>query len=66
MGIFYVAVLNVLILFGSKTWVMTPRLDKALKGFHHRAVRRMAGMVPKRQQDVTWVYPPIGEALSMV
>ena len=26
----------------------------------------MAGMGPKRQRDGTWVYPPIGAALSMV
>ena len=26
----------------------------------------MAGMVPKRQQGGTWVYPPIGAALAMV
>ena len=26
----------------------------------------MAGMVPKRQQDGTWVYTPIGSVLEMV
>ena len=43
-----------------------PRLEKSLKGFHHRAARRIAGMGPKRQQDRTWVYPTIGAALAIV
>ena len=43
-----------------------PWLEKALEGFHHRVVRHMAGMGPKRQQDGTWVYQPIGAALAMV
>ena len=43
-----------------------PQLEKYLTGFHHQAVRRMAGMVPKRQLDGTWVYTPIQVALAMV
>ena len=65
-GRFYVAVVQAMLLFGSEAWVMTPRSEKALEGFHHRAVRQMAGMGPKSQWDRTWVYPPIGEALKMV
>ena len=45
---------------------MTPRMEKSLKGFHHWAVRRMAGMVPKSKRDGTWLYPPIGAALKTV
>ena len=54
------------ILFGSKTWVLTPWLEKPLKGFHPWAVRQMAGMLPIIQRDGTWVYTPIGEALKMM
>ena len=60
------AVVQAVLLFGSKTWVLTPRLDKSLEGFHHRVARQMAGMVTKRQRDGTWVYTPIGAALEMV
>ena len=60
------AVVQAVLLFGSETWVITPWMEKTLKGFHHRALRRMAGMVPKRQRYGTWVYPPIGEALETV
>ena len=65
-GRFYVAVVQAVLLFGSEMWVLTPQLEKALEGFHHRAERRMAVMGPKRQPDGTWLYPPIGAALTMV
>ena len=53
-------------LFGSETWVLTPWLEKSREDFHHRAVRQMAGTVPKHQRYGTWVYTPIGAALEMV
>ena len=34
-GRFYVAVVQVVILFGLETWVINPCLEKSLKGFHH-------------------------------
>ena len=46
-GRVYVAVVQAVTLSGSKMWVITPRLEKSLEGFHHRAARRMAGMGPK-------------------
>ena len=60
------AVVQAVLLFGSETWVVNPRLEKALMGFHHWAVRLMADMGPKFQLNGTWVYPPIGAALAMV
>ena len=62
-GRFYVVVVQEVLLFGSKKWVLIPRLEKALEGFHHRSMRRMAGMGPKSCWYVTWVYTPIGVAL---
>ena len=63
---FYVAVVQSVLLFGSETWVLNPRWEKSLEGFQHQAARRMAGMGPKQQRYGTWVYPPIGAALEMV
>ena len=45
-GIFYVAVVQAVIIFRSETLVMNPRLEKAITGFRHRAVRRMAVIGP--------------------
>ena len=60
------AVVQAVLLFGSKTWVLNPRLEKYFEGSHHRAVRHMVGMGPKRQWDGTWVYTPIGADLAML
>ena len=65
-GIFYVAVVQAVLLFGSETWIMTPLLKNSLKGFHHRAARQMMGMVLKCKRDGIWVYPSIGKALEIV
>ena len=46
--------------------MVTPCLEKALAGFQHQEVRRMSGMVPKRQLNWIWVYQPIGAALAAV
>ena len=54
------AVVQALLLFGSEMYVLTPKLEKYIEGFHHRAVRRMVGMGPKRQRDGTWVYATMG------
>ena len=45
-GRFYVTVVQAVLLFGSETWFLIPRLDKYLEGFHHRKAHQMAGMVP--------------------
>ena len=65
-GGFYVAVVLTVLLFGSKTLVPTPPLEKALAGFHHRAEGWMDGMGPKCQPDRMWLYSPIGAAMVMV
>ena len=65
-GIFYVAVVQAVILFWSETWVLTHFQENSLSGFHHQAVQRKSGMGPKRQWYGTWMYPPIGAALEMV
>ena len=65
-GRFYLEVVQVVLLFGSETWVLTPQLDKSLKDFHHRESQQMEGMGPKFHQYGTWVYPPIRESLTMV
>ena len=65
-GKFYVTVVQAVLLFRPKTWVLNPWLEKNLEGFHHRASRWVAGMVLKRQWDRTWLYPPIGAVLDIV
>ena len=49
------AMVQAVILFGSKTWVITLWLEKSLESFHHRAVRQMVVIDTKHQWDGTWV-----------
>ena len=52
-GRLYETVVQAVLLFGSKTRVLTPRLEKSLEGFHHGVAHQMAGMVPNYQPDGT-------------
>ena len=54
------------LLFGSKMWVLTPPFEISPEGCQHRAAWSMAGMGPRHQKYGMWVYPPIGAALEMV
>jgi len=64
MAMFYKAVVQSVLLYGSETWVLTDRMLKTLTGFHHRAARRITGMVAYRAPGGEWVYPPIDEVLK--
>ena len=54
-GVFYKAIVQAVLLFGSETWKLSPLNLKSLEGFHIRAARRMAGMQmqPARNPDGT-------------
>ena len=58
------AVVQQILLYGSESWVLTPRIIKALEGFHHRVIRRITRSMPRRRRDGTWHYPPIGKAME--
>ena len=51
---FNVMLVQVVLLFGSETWVPTPQLEKALEGFYHRAVRRMTDGSHGPQTSTGW------------
>ena len=64
MAMFYKAVVQSVLLFGSETWVITDRMMDALRGFHHRAARRITGMVAYRVAD-GWDSLPIEAVLEV-
>ena len=45
-GMFYTAVVQEILLYGLEAWVMSPRIGKALGGFHHWLIRRLMGRTP--------------------
>ena len=42
------AVVQAVLLFGAETWVLTPRIERALESFMHGAARRITGKNPRR------------------
>ena len=64
LGMFYVAVVQAVLLYRLEMWVMYPRIGKTLVGFHHWMARRLIGRKPKRRLDGTWDYPPLAEAMA--
>jgi len=63
-GMFYKAVVQTVLLCGCESWTMTDAMWTVLKGFHHRAVRRMADMMAYRGPGGGWIYPSLEEALK--
>ena len=66
LGMLYTAVVQVVLLYGSKTWDVSPRIRKMMGGFHHRLIRRITGQMTQRNGDGTCTYPPLEEAMAEV
>jgi hypothetical protein len=62
-GMFYKAVVQSVLLFGSESWVWSQSMVQTVEGFHNRVARRLSGKMPVLIHG-TWVYPPIAEALE--
>ena len=56
-GMFYRATVQAVLLYGSKTWVMSPASLRLLEGFRIHCARRMTGLMPRKRRDGTWKYP---------
>ena len=39
----YLAVVQLVLLYRSETWVLKPRMQRVLVSFHHRVARRLTG-----------------------
>jgi hypothetical protein len=62
---FYMAVVKVILLYGSKTWVLSRMALAHLEGFHIRVAYWMAKMhKPKRGPLRTWIYPRLVDVLQ--
>jgi hypothetical protein len=62
---FYNAVIQSVLLYGSKTWVLSPKMLSKLEGFHKMIARQLTGRTPvyHRRED-EWQYLPIGNVLE--
>ena len=62
-GNFFKAMVQAVLLFGAETWVLTPRIERALDRFMHGAARRITGKQPRRGGDGQWTHPPLKEVM---
>ena len=53
-----------MLLFGKETWVVSPRIERALSSFVHGAARRITGRQPQRGWDGKWFYPLLVGAMK--
>ena len=56
---FFNAVVQAVLLFGSETWVLTSRMDWALGSLHHRVAQRLTGRQPRQRGKRRWYYPTL-------
>ncbi len=63
-GMFYKAIVQAMLLYGSETWSLAPSSVKRLEGFHICAVWQMSGMRPERKVDGSWSYSHSADVLK--
>ena len=51
---FYRAVLQVVLIFGAETWVLSTEMARDLEGLHVGFLRQVTGQKAKRQREGTW------------
>ena len=51
-------------LFGAKTWLLTPRMERALSRFYHRVVQRLIRREKSSRGGGSWEYPPLEAAME--
>ena len=58
-GPIYLAMVQLVMIYGSEKWVMTLCMGRILGGFHHRVSCRLIGTQLRRGRDGVWVYLPL-------
>ena len=65
-GIMYKEVPETVLLYGSKSWVVTEAMLKIMDGFHHLVARRIARMTLKRVAYLVWEYSMVVAVVEAV
>ena len=60
----YKEVVQLVLLYGSETWVATGDIIKVLEGLHHQAARRITGIKATCGASGDWEYQPVVAALE--
>ena len=64
--VFYIAVTQAVLLFGSETWALTARMEKALESFQSRVARKITGRQTRQRKDRSWFYLPLAELMKEI
>ena len=64
LGQIYLAVVKLVLLYRSETWVLNPPVQRLLGGFHYSVDRIMTGRQPRKGQDRGWVYFPLEDVME--
>ena len=59
LGVFLKAVVQMVMLLGAKTWLITPQIVRDMGGFQHRVARQIMGRQHQQKIDGRWYYPPL-------
>ena len=51
-------------LFWAKTWLLTPRMERALSRFHHRVAQRLISREKSSRGGGSWDYPLLEAAMA--
>ena len=51
---FYTAVVQVLLLYKSESWFMSPQIGKVLVSIRHQEIQRLMGHIPNMNGYETW------------
>ena len=63
-GAMYKAVNQSVLLYFSKSWLVTGEMLKILAAFHHRVARRITGITVKLRSGIEWEYPSVEEEME--
>ena len=66
LGHFFKAVVQAVFFFGTETWVLTPRMERALRIFQNRVARRLTRRQRRLRGKGSWEYPPLEVAMEEV
>ena len=64
LGQINLAVVQPVLLYGSDTWFLMPRMKRVLGGFHHRLACIMTGRQLRKGRDGGWVYPSLEDEMA--
>ena len=53
-GFFFKAVAQAVLLFGSETWVVAPRMGRLLGGVQYQVARQLTERLPRQKSDRKW------------